>query len=99
MKLFGEEAVAALFKEYTQLHNKKVFEPIKHSDLTVKNKLNALNAITLIKVKRDGVIMGRNCADGSKKKIYTSKEETSSPTVALESLLLTFVLMLLKTGM
>ena len=23
MKLFGEEAVAALFKEYTQLHNKK----------------------------------------------------------------------------
>ena len=35
LKLFGEEAIAALFKEYTQLHHKKVFEPINHSDLTV----------------------------------------------------------------
>ena len=36
------------------------------------------------------MIKGRTCADGSKQKRYISKEETSSPTVALESLLLTF---------
>ena len=74
MKLFGEEVVAALFKEYTQLHNKKVFEPINHSDLTVQNKLDALNAINSIKVKRDGVVKGRTCADGSKQRGYLSKE-------------------------
>ena len=79
-----------MFREYTQLHNENVFEPINHSDLTVQNKLDALNAINLIKIKRDGVIKGRTCADGSKQKRYISKEETSSPTVALESLLLTF---------
>ena len=56
----------------------------------MQNKLDALNAINLIKVKRDGVIKGRTCADGSKQKRYISKEETSLLTVALESLLLTF---------
>ena len=75
MKLFGEEAVAALFKEYTQLHNKKVFEPIKHIDLTVQNKLDALNAINLIKVKRDRVIKRRTCANGNKQKRYVSKKK------------------------
>jgi hypothetical protein len=40
--------------------------------------------------KRCGRIKGRGCADGRKQRLYkTKKEETSSPTVSTEALLLT----------
>ena len=41
-----------------------------------------------LKKKRCGRIKGRGCADGRKQRIYKTKEETSAPTVAIESLML-----------
>ena len=57
----GEEAIVALFKEFSQLHNKKVFKAIKASELTRQQKKNSLHALNLIKEKRNGVIKGRDC--------------------------------------
>ena len=44
------------------------------------------------KKKRCGRIKGRGCADGRKQRIYKTKEETSAPTVAVESLFLSCVI-------
>jgi hypothetical protein len=41
-----------------------------------------------LKQKRSGIIKGRGCADGRKQRLCKTKEETSAPTVATESLFL-----------
>jgi hypothetical protein len=43
----------------------------------------------LLKEKRNGIKKGRGCTDGRRQRIYHSKEEASSPTVSLESVLMT----------
>ena len=77
----------ALFKEFAQLHDKKVFKAIKASDLTRTQKKNALRAINLIKEKRNGDLKGRTCADRSGQRKYVPREEAASPTLSLESLM------------
>ena len=75
LKMFGERVVAAMFKEYKQLDDTKVFGRAKRADLTTSNKRRALKAINLIKQKRCGNIKGRTCADGRLQRAYTSREE------------------------
>ena len=45
-----------------------------------------------LKQKRCGKIKGRGCADGRKYKLYKSKEESSSPTIHIESLFLSCIM-------
>jgi hypothetical protein len=45
-----------------------------------------------LKKKRCGTIKARGCADGRKQREYTSNEETSSPTVAIEALMLSCII-------
>jgi len=45
-----------------------------------------------LKKKRCGRIKGRGCADGRKQRVYKTKEETSAPTVEVESLFLSCVI-------
>ena len=92
LKMFGERAVAAMFKEYKQLDDMKVLRRARKIDLTIDNKRRALRAINLIKDKRCGKIKGRTCADGRPQRAYTPREEASSPTIALESLMATLLL-------
>ena len=88
-KLFGERAVAAMIKEQKQLEDgpipgKKVVTAINTDTLSAKDKAKSLNAVNLIKKKRDGTIKGRTCADGSKQKRYLGKDESvASSTVSL----------------
>ena len=41
-----------------------------------------------LKMKRGGDIKGKGCADGRKQREYKSKDDTSSPTVSTEALVL-----------
>ena len=41
-----------------------------------------------LKEKRCGKIKGRGCADGRKQRVYKTKDETSAPTIYIESLFL-----------
>ena len=66
-----------------------VFDRVKIDDMSPDRKNKALNAINLIKEKRNGDIKGRTCANGKQQIRYIKKNETSSPTVALESLFMT----------
>ena len=52
----------------------------------------ALESLTFIEEKRDGGLKGRQCADGRKQQMLHTKEETASPTVAMESTFLTAVM-------
>ncbi|GFH56607.1 hypothetical protein CTEN210_13083 [Chaetoceros tenuissimus] len=87
IELFKECAVAALFKEYKQLNDMAVVGRVKYEDLTDEDKKCALRAINLIKEKRDGKIKGRTCADGSKHRKFVPREDASSATLAVESLM------------
>jgi hypothetical protein len=66
-------------------------EPVDKYDLTAAERKGALRYLMFLKEKRCGPIKGRGCADGRPQREYTSKQETSSPTVATESLTLTCV--------
>jgi hypothetical protein len=56
------------------------------------NRRDALQYLMFLKKKRNGIIKGRGCADGRKQRAYTTKEDTSSPTVAIESVMLSCVI-------
>jgi hypothetical protein len=61
-----------------------VVEPKKES-----KKSLALNYLMFLKQKRCGRIKGRGCANDKKQRLYKTKEETSTPTVAIELLFIT----------
>ena len=80
-----------MIKELKQLEEgpmpgKKVVTAINTETLSAEDKANLLNAVNIIKQKRDGTIKGRTCADGGKQKRYLGRDESvASPTVSLES--------------
>ena len=88
----GQKAIDAMIKEFTQLHKQNTFVPVLATKLSKKAKKEALNLITMIKQKRCGKIKGRACADGRKQRRYIRKEDVASPTVQLNSLLLTLLI-------
>jgi Reverse transcriptase (RNA-dependent DNA polymerase) len=92
IKEFGEDGVEAVLNELRQLHDRKVLEPIQPNELTREEKRAALHYLMFLKKKRCGRIKGRGCADGRKQRIYTTKEEASSPTVSIEALMLSCVI-------
>ncbi len=87
IKLHGAKAVAAMFKEYKQLDDLEVLGRLTPENLTHEQKRNALRAVNLIKIKRDGKVKGRACADGSTQRQYVPRDEASSPTLSLEALM------------
>ena len=59
IKHHGEEAIAAILKEFTQLNDKGVFKSYDARKLSKSTKPEPLNLITMIQQKRDGKIKGR----------------------------------------
>ena len=92
LKLYGEARAEAVVSEMQQLHDRDVIEPKSANMLTNEEKKKALHYLMFLKKKRCGRIKGRGCADGQKQHIYKTKEETSAPTVAIESLFLSSVI-------
>ena len=85
---YGNKGSEAVLKELQQLHNTKALLPVKKDDLSYDEKRKALKYLMFLKEKRDGTIKARGCADGRPQRLYTTKEEASSPTVSLEALML-----------
>ena len=63
--------------------------PVSSKSLSKGEREAALQYLMFLKKKRCGKIKGRGCADGRKQRIYATKDDVSSPTVATEALLLT----------
>jgi hypothetical protein len=92
LKLYGEAGAEAVVSEMQQLHDRDVIEPKSANMLTVEEKRKALRYLMYLKKKICRRIKDRGCADGRKQRIYKTKEETSAPTVAIESLFLSSVI-------
>ena len=75
IKKFGQKAVADMVKQYEHrgketMEGKPVVTPIDPDTLSYEDNMKSLEAVNLIKQKRNGIIQGRKCADGSKQKRY-----------------------------
>ena len=92
LKMFGEAGVEAVKKEMQQLHDRKVMIAWDPSELTPGLKREALAYLMFLKRKRGGKIKGCGCTDGHKQRVYTAKEDASSPTVATEAVFLMAVI-------
>ena len=88
LKHFGQRGADAIKKELEQLVYRKVMHGKKPSELTREQRRAALRYLMFLKEKRSGKVKGRGCADGRKQRIYKTKDETSSPTIHIESLML-----------
>ena len=98
LKLFGKAGEDAITTELKQLHIRQVIEPLYSDSLTSKEKEDALPYLMFLKKKHTGQIKGRGCADGRKQRIYMQKDDTSSPTVAIESLFMSATLDAFERG-
>jgi hypothetical protein len=88
-KEVGEEAVS---KELLQLHMRDTCKPQNVKELTSEQKKGALESLMFLKEKRDGTIKGRACADGRKQWEKAEPGDATSPTVTLESVLITSII-------
>ena len=89
IKTFGEAGVRSIYKEMKQFHDREVVRPLKPSQITKEIKNRALAYLMFLKMKTSGEIKARGCTDGRPQRVYKSKQETSSPTAAIESIFVT----------
>ena len=92
LRRYGRDAEAALMKEYTQFNDLIVFEPVNALLLTYEQRKQALRAIEIITEKRNGLLKGRTCVDGRPQRPFYDKLATSSPTIATDALMLSFLI-------
>mmetsp|Transcript_21585 Transcript_21585/g.30234 ORF Transcript_21585/g.30234 Transcript_21585/m.30234 type:complete len:149 (+) Transcript_21585:1643-2089(+) len=64
-------------------------ESLRYQDFTKEEKKQALRYLIFMTRKKCGRIKTRGCDDGRPMRIYTDKNTSSSPTVALETVFLT----------
>jgi hypothetical protein len=89
LRKFQKVGEAAVSKELKQLHMRDTFAPQDSKKLTAKQNREALESMMFLKEKRDGTIKGRACADGRKQRETAVPGAETSPTVAVESVMIT----------
>jgi hypothetical protein len=89
LKKFGIRGYKAAADEMKQLHDRAVFKPIDMNKLSAEEKKQTHRSLIFLTEKRDGTMNARTCADGYKQRSWMEREETSSPTAQVESILLT----------
>jgi hypothetical protein len=89
IKTFGESGKAAAYNEMRQ---RMVFEPINVNELSSIEKHRAMKSLIFQSEKCDGSTKGSTCANGSTQRHYMERDETASPTVITESIILTSII-------
>jgi hypothetical protein len=92
LKEWGKKGFKTAHSEMKKLHLRKTFRPKHWRELSKAQRQTVLESHMFLKLKRDGKIKGRTVAGGNKQRDYISKEEASSPTVAMESVLLSCII-------
>ena len=92
LEKFGEEGRKAAMKELDQLHKRNCFTPILVRDMTREERNKAMEALMFIAEKRDLSKKGRMVYNGKPTRSWIGKEDSASPTAALESVMLTCVI-------
>jgi hypothetical protein len=92
MKEWCKKGFKAAHSKMKQLHLRKTFKPHHWQELSIAQRQTVLESHMFLKLKRDGKIKGRTVAGGNKQRDYISKEDSSSPTIAKESVLLSCII-------
>ena len=92
LKLFQQDGYKAAVDELDQLHRRVCFTPMSVSELTPSEKKKAMEALMLLSEKKDKSIKGRMVYNGKPSRAWMSKEESTSPTTTLESIMITGVI-------
>jgi hypothetical protein len=91
LKKWGKEAEESVGKEMKQLYWQNSFKPMHWKFLTAKQRKKVLESHIFVKRKLDGILKAQQVAGENKQQGYITKEDTSSPTVSLEAVLLTCI--------
>lgn len=90
IKMFGEEGMQVVLKELKQLpHNREVISVLDPKSTTREMVQQALTYLMFIKQKQMGTAKGRGCADGRTQGEFIWKEDSTSSSVSLYTLMLT----------
>ncbi len=89
LKAFGVRGAESVQAELSQIHMRNTFTPTKMEDLTPAQCRKAIESLIFLEEKRSGDIKSRMCADGRKQREDIDREDTASPTVMTESVLIT----------
>ena len=92
MKRWGRQADDAAKKEMQQLLDRECWIPIHRDTITPSERKRIMKSLLFLVEKRDGTKKARHCADGSIQRDWISSDDSSSPTVHTESVLLTAVI-------
>ena len=92
LKVFGQKGHDASMKEMDQLHRRSCFTPASIKKMTQAERRKAQVALMFLGEKRDGTIKGRMVYNGKPTREWLSREDSASPTAALESIMLTAVI-------
>lgn len=86
--LFSNRAKEVVSKELEQLHDYVTYTPVHAHKLTPDEKRQALASLIFLTEKRCGRIKSRACVNGSTQRDYIPKENTASPTVMNDSVMI-----------
>ena len=89
IKKFQDKGYDSAKGEMKQLHDRDCWKPISVKTMTKSEKHKALESLIFLVEKKCGKIKSRHCANGSKQRDWMNQEETASPTVMTESVMLT----------
>ena len=92
LRVLGEAGVVGVRKELQQLHDHKIPKPVHPEGLSKEQFAKVLEYLMFLQEKWSRVIKGHGCTDGHPQCLYTGKAELASPTVLMESVLLTAVI-------
>jgi hypothetical protein len=92
LKAWRDKAYEVAVAKMSILHFRNTFEPLHWRQLPDTRRKTVLESHMFLKEKRDGKIKGRTVAGGKKQRDYIPKEDASSPTVAIESVLLSCII-------
>jgi hypothetical protein len=89
LKQWGEDAKIAVEAKAKQLHWQNSFKLVYWKEVNKEKRKQILKSHVFVKKKCSGQIKACKVAGGNKQRDLISKENASSPTVAMESVLLT----------
>jgi hypothetical protein len=92
LKIFGQKGQDASKKEMDQLHRRSCFIPKSIAEMTQIEQRKAQQALMFLGEKRDRTVKGRMVYSEKPTREWLSREDSASPTAALESIMLTAVI-------
>ena len=79
-------------KAMKQLDDCEVFYLVNVDDLTDQERHRAMESLLFLVEKRDGKVKARFVANGSSQRESMGREQSASPTVLIESIMITSVI-------